>query len=74
MGRPRWTLPDHQGAYPVVRFTLNNLKSVSYPDFISWFSDAVAEECNRHDYLLESDRLSEFDKDAFGQLAQAVPT
>ncbi|MFR0868991.1 MAG: AAA family ATPase, partial [Adlercreutzia sp.] len=59
----------HQGAYPVVRFTLNNLKSVSYPDFISWFSDAVAEECNRHDYLLESDRLSEFDKDAFGQLA-----
>lgn len=59
----------HQGAYPVVRFTLNNLKCTSYPDFVSWFSDAVAEECNRHGYLLESDRLSEFDKDAFGQLA-----
>lgn len=59
----------HQGAYPVVRFTLNNLKSASYSDFISWLSDAVAEEYGRHSYLMESDRLNEFDKDAFGQLA-----
>ena len=63
----------HQGTYPVVRFTLNNLKCESYQDFADEMTASVATEFRRHRLLADSDRLGAAERALFCRLGSGQP-
>lgn len=63
----------HQGTYPVVRFTLNNLKCESYQDFADEMTASVATEFRRHRLLADSDRLGAAERALFCRLESGQP-
>ncbi len=54
-----------QGAYPVVFFTLKEVKQESWEQALEKIKFLIAEEFERHRYLLESPLLSEEEKETF---------
>lgn len=68
---------EHQGAYPVVRFSLSSLKCDSPEELKGKLAEAVAREYGRHGYLESSSRLNEFERRRFvgiaaGEASQAA--
>ncbi|WP_165043172.1 AAA family ATPase [Adlercreutzia sp. ZJ138] len=60
---------EYYQAYPVIRFSFNNLKSLDWEGFLSGIAASIAAEYRRHGYLAESDRLSDIDQGLFARIA-----
>ncbi|WP_459480892.1 AAA family ATPase [Clostridium saccharoperbutylacetonicum] len=58
----------NQGAYPVIFITFKNQKHLSYEDFKVGIQMMLSNLYKEHEYLLESDKLSEFDKADFKEI------
>lgn len=59
----------HHGAYPVVRFSFNDVKDLKWQTAQETIRVKMAFECSRHGYLAESPRLTDEDKAAFKAIA-----
>lgn len=60
----------HCEAYPVVRFSFNNMKSPSWREFESDIRSNMGLEYSRHSYLSGSEALSESDRERFESIAR----
>lgn len=60
---------EHAGAYPVIRFSFNDLKPRDEDDFEPGIALSVAGEYRRHGYLVGSDKLNEYERRAFDHVA-----
>lgn len=58
----------HMGKYPVIVISLKDVNGVSYDDALKMMSRVIKTEARRHQYLLESDRLTEIDKESLREL------
>ncbi|WP_160685505.1 AAA family ATPase [Clostridium sp. C2-6-12] len=54
-----------QGEYPVIFITFKNQKHISYENFEDGIRVLLSDLYKEHIYLLDSDKLSEFDKEDF---------
>lgn len=59
----------HHGAYPVIRFSFNDVKDLKWQTARETIRVKMAFECSRHGYLTESPRLTDEDKAAFKAIA-----
>lgn len=59
---------ESQGAYPVIFITFKNQKHLSYEDFKVGIQMMLSNLYKEYEYLLESDKLSEFDKADFKEI------
>ena len=57
-----------QGEYPVIFITFKNQKHISFEDFQDGIRVLISNLYREHDYLLDSDKLSEFDKNDFKEI------
>ncbi len=58
----------HMGKYPVIAVSLKDVSGETYADAQKMMSRVLKKEARRHQYLLESDRLTEIDKHALREL------
>lgn len=54
----------HMGKYPVISLTLKDVEGGSYEDAAEMLSEVIKTEARRHQYLLESDKLTDIDKES----------
>ncbi len=59
---------QHMGKYPVIAITLKDVSGESYAEAFKLMSQILKKEARRHQYLLESNRLTEIDKDSLREL------
>ncbi len=59
-----------QGEYPVVFITFKNVKYISYEDFKDGIEFLLSSLYKEHDYLLQSDKLSETDKKEYIEMME----
>ena len=59
---------EHFAAYPVIYLSLKTLKSVSAERFFEDIAVVMAEEYQRHYYLLDSEKISDSQKETFQRL------
>lgn len=59
-----------QGEYPVIFITFKNEKYLSYEDFKDGLMFLMSTLYNEHDYLLESDKLSNIDKQDYLEMME----
>ncbi|MCD7884285.1 MAG: ATP-binding protein [Lachnospiraceae bacterium] len=57
-----------QGAVPVINFSLANIKQDTYESMCYVMRTMLSMLFRRHSYLLESDKLSEFEKEKFSDI------
>lgn len=57
-----------QGEYPVIFITFKNQKHISFENFQDGIRVLLSNLYKEHDYLLESDKLTEFDKNDFKEI------
>lgn len=57
-----------QGEYPVIFITFKNQKHISFEDFKDGIKMLLSNLYKEHEYLLNSDKLSEFDKNDFKEI------
>lgn len=57
-----------QGEYPVIFITFKNQKHLSYENFEDGIKVLLSNVYKEHEYLLNSDKLSEFDKSDFKEI------
>lgn len=62
-GNGQWR--EHLNAYPVVRFTFNDVKRLKWEDSLGAIHRLVASEFSRHGYLIDSPALDEAEQAAF---------
>ncbi len=55
----------HQGQYPVISFTFKDLKELSYESFLRKMKKLVQLEFERHDRVLQSDKVTRTEKRFF---------
>lgn len=53
------------GKFPVISISLKSVSCLSYQDALAKMSTVIKREMRRHQYLLNSDRLSDVDKNEF---------
>ena len=58
----------HMGKYPVISFSLKDVEGGSYEDAVKMMSRMIKKEARRHQYLMESDRLTDIDKESLKEL------
>lgn len=58
----------HMGKYPVIALSLKDVSGASYHDALKMMSRVIRTEARRHQYLMESDRLTEIDKESLREL------
>ncbi len=54
----------YMGKYPVISISLKDVESETFRGACDMMSAAISEEARRHRYLLNSDKLTQMDKDA----------
>lgn len=59
---------QHMGKYPVITVSLKDVSGASYDDALKMMSRVIRAEARRHQYLLESSRLTQIDKEALREL------
>ncbi len=59
---------QHMGKYPVISISLKDVAGSSYSDALKKMSRVIKKEARRHQYLLESDRLTHVDKASLKEL------
>ncbi|NMM65967.1 AAA family ATPase [Clostridium sp. P21] len=57
-----------QGQYPVIFITFKNQKHISFENFEDGIKVLLSNLYKEHEYLLDSDKLSEFDKNDFKEI------
>ncbi len=57
-----------QGQYPVIFVTFKNQKHISFEDFQDGIKVLLSNLYKEHEYLLDSNKLSEFDKNDFKEI------
>ncbi len=57
-----------QGEYPVIFITFKNQKHISFENFEDGIKVLLSNLYKEHEYLLDSDKLSEFDKNDFKEI------
>jgi hypothetical protein len=57
-----------QGEYPVIFVTFKNQKHISFENFEDGIKVLLSNLYKEHDYLLDSDKLTEFDKNDFKEI------
>lgn len=62
---------QYMGKYPVILISLKNVEAISYKEARSQLVKRINREARRFQFLLESDILSDIDKDLFRTLLQA---
>ncbi|MCI9137126.1 MAG: AAA family ATPase, partial [Lachnospiraceae bacterium] len=60
---------ENMGRYPVINLTLKSAKQSNFGSSYSKMKNELAEEFQRHKYVLESDRVDDSDKNMFRKLA-----
>ena len=60
---------EAMGRYPVINLTLKSAKQSSFESSYAKIKNELAEEFQRHKYVLESDRVDDSDKNMFRKLA-----
>ena len=58
----------YMGKYPVISISLKDINGTSFVSALKKLSRVIKREARRHQYLLESDRLSDVDKDSLREL------
>lgn len=58
----------HMGKYPVISISLKDINGASFSSALKKLSRVIKKEARRHQYLLNSDRLSDVDKDSLREL------
>ena len=59
---------EHMGKYPVISLSLKDVEGGTYTDAIKKMSRVIRKEARRHQYLLDSDRLTDVDKKSLEEL------
>ncbi len=59
---------QYMGKYPVISISLKDVGGLSYEAALKRISSAIRKETRRHQYLLESNRLSDVDKESLREL------
>lgn len=62
------TLMQAQGKYPVIFITFKEILAPTYEEMLEQFAYTIAQEFNRHEYLLTSDALNKIEKKRFERL------
>jgi len=57
-----------QGKYPVVNLTFKDVKFKNYGDCLEYFQTVIGDEFRRHQYILQSDKLDDFEKEQFERI------
>ena len=65
---------EYQGQFPVISVTLKGIREISFEKARSMMIDLINTEARRLQYLLDSDKLSVYDKEAFASLLQSDMT
>ncbi|OOM73831.1 hypothetical protein CLOBL_45610 [Clostridium sp. BL-8] len=63
-----------KGEYPVIFITFKNQKHLSYDNFEDRIKMLLSNLYKEHDYLLDSPKLSEFDKGEFRDIILRNPS
>lgn len=59
---------QHMGKYPVIAISLKDVSGTSYSGALKKMSRVIKKEARRHQYLLESKKLTEIDKESLREL------
>ena len=59
---------EYMGKYPVISVSLKGINAENYEKSCAMAAQVICGEARRFQYLLESDKLTEYDKDAYRQL------
>ena len=59
---------EHQNKYPVINISLKDVKAVDWEACREKFRIEIADMYSKHEYLLQSEKLSEIRKENFGQI------
>ena len=59
---------QYMGKYPVISISLKDVSGSSYESALKRMSSAIRKEARRHQYLLDSDRLRDVDKETLKEL------
>ncbi|MEZ3435387.1 MAG: ATP-binding protein [Lachnospiraceae bacterium] len=63
------TYTEHMGDYPVINLTLKSAKQPSFESAYSKLRKAIADEFQRHQYILADGKINEEDKKLFRKIA-----
>ena len=59
---------QHMGKYPVIHLSLKDVEGRTFESALKMLSGIMKQEARRHQYLLDSSRLTEIDKESLKQL------
>ena len=59
---------EHMGKYPVISLSLKDVEGSTYETAVKMMSGLIKQEARRHQYLFDSDRLTEIDKESLKEL------
>ena len=59
---------QHQNAYPVIKMTFKNVKGSTFETALNGLMDEITREYGRHEYLLKSEKLLQYEKENFKRL------
>ena len=62
----------HQGKYPVIFLTFKDVKFNSWQDTVEKIKSLLQEEYGRHQELLSSDKISDYEKEYFNKVLSAT--
>ncbi len=68
ISRERELCEQHMGKYPVISLSLKDVEGGNYEGALKMMSGIMKQEARRHQYLLDSSRLSEIDKEFLKEL------
>ena len=63
---------EHQGKYPVIFLTLKDVKFDSWSETIDKIKDLLQTEYGRHQELLESERIANYEKEYFKRIIEGT--
>ncbi|RAK09790.1 PD-(D/E)XK nuclease superfamily protein [Halanaerobium saccharolyticum] len=61
-------LAEHQGRYPLLNFSFKKIKANNWQEAAYLLKEEIAREYKRHRYLLDSNLLTDFEKDEYQKL------
>ncbi len=68
ISRERELCEQHMGKYPVIHLSLKDVEGGTYESALKMLAGIMKQEARRHQYLLDSSRLTEIDKESLKQL------
>ncbi len=59
---------EYMGKFPVISVSLKGVSGINFKDAKAMMSSVISLECDRHKYLLNSNKIDEYDKIRFDEL------